>query len=100
MILFDSHAHYEDAMFNADRHERIEALRHTDVNYVLNCCSDVSVFPAVLEILDRHDFVYGSIGIHPHWVTETPDNYLELMRACLSHRKLLPSARWAGLLLE
>ncbi|MBR4457006.1 MAG: TatD family hydrolase [Solobacterium sp.] len=89
MILFDSHAHYEDAMFNADRHERIEALRHTDVNYVLNCCSDVSVFPAVLEILDRHDFVYGSIGIHPHWVTETPDNYLELMRACLSHRKVV-----------
>ena len=74
MKLFDSHAHYEDSMFGSDRHERLEALRKTDVKYVLNCCSDVSVFDTVIENCEAHDFVYGSIGIHPHWVCETPDN--------------------------
>lgn len=89
MELFDSHAHYEDAMFDADRHERLDALRDSDVRHVLNCCSDVSVFDTVIEILDRHEFVYGSIGIHPHWVCETPDDYLELIRKYAKHEKVV-----------
>ena len=88
MKLFDSHAHYEDAMFDSDRHERLEALRKTDVKYVLNCCSDVSVFDTVIENCEAHDFVYGSIGIHPHWVCETPDNYLDLIRKYARHEKI------------
>ena len=88
MRLFDSHAHYEDAMFDADRHERLEALRNTGVMHVLNCCSDVGVFETVIEICEKHDFVYGSIGIHPHWVLKTPDNYLDLIRKYAMHEKI------------
>ena len=89
MKLFDSHAHYEDALFDRDRHERLEALRSTDVTYVLNCCSDCSVFDTVLENCEAHDFVYGSIGIHPHWVCDTPDNYLDLIRKYARHEKIV-----------
>ena len=89
MKLFDSHAHYEDAMFETDRHERLNALRDTDVRYVLNCCSDVSVFDTVIDNVEKHDFVYGSIGIHPHWVLETPDNYLDLIREYVRHDKIV-----------
>lgn len=89
MELFDSHAHYEDAMFDKDRHERLDALKDSDVRYVLNCCSDVSVFDTVIEILERHEFVYGSIGIHPHWVCETPENYLDLIRKYAKHEKVV-----------
>ncbi len=89
MELFDSHAHYEDRMFALDRHERLEALRSTEVRYILNCCSDVSVFDTVIENVENHDFVYGSIGIHPHWVLETPDNYLDLIREYLKHDRIV-----------
>ncbi len=89
MKLFDSHAHYEDALFAADRHQRLEALRDTEVRHILNCCSDVSVFDTVIDIVEKHDFVYGSIGIHPHWVLETPDNYLDLIRKHASHDRIV-----------
>ncbi|MBR2676189.1 MAG: TatD family hydrolase [Solobacterium sp.] len=89
MELFDSHAHYEDAMFEEDRHERLEALRSTDVKYVLNCCSDAGVFETVIEITEVHDFVYGSIGIHPHWVLEAPDNYLDVIWDYLQNDKIV-----------
>ena len=56
MELFDSHAHYEDAMFNSDRKERLEHLRDTDVKYILNCCSDISVFDTVIDIVNNFDF--------------------------------------------
>ena len=76
-------------MFALDRHERLEALKKTDVKYILNCCSDVSVFDTVIENVESHDFVYGSIGIHPHWVLETPDNYLDLIRKYVKHYKIV-----------
>ena len=89
MELFDSHAHYEDAMFNRDRKERLEHLRDTDVKYILNCCSDVSVFDTVIDIVNNFDFAYGSIGIHPHWVCETPDDYLDKIRELAKNPKIV-----------
>ena len=89
MELFDSHAHYEDAMFDSDRHECLNKLKETNVKCVLNCCSDVSVFDTVLQIVNTHDFVYGSIGIHPHWVLETPENYLDLIREYVKNDKIV-----------
>lgn len=89
MELFDSHTHYEDHMFDTDRHDRLNALKNTNVKYVLNCCSDVSVFDTVTEIVNTHDFVYGSIGIHPHWVLETPNNYLELINSYIRNNKIV-----------
>ena len=89
MKLFDSHAHYEDAMFDNDRHERLDALKDSTVKYVLNCCSDVSVFDTIIDIVSKHDFVYGSIGVHPHWVTRNPDNYLDLIKEYVKHNKIV-----------
>ena len=79
MKLFDSHAHYEDALFKDDRDEILSSFKNSDIEYILNCCSDVSVFDTVHQIIDKYPFAYGSIGIHPHWVLETPDNYLEIV---------------------
>ncbi|MBP3398966.1 MAG: TatD family hydrolase [Erysipelotrichaceae bacterium] len=89
MKLFDSHVHYEDAQFNQDRIERLNHLKETDVKMVLNCCSDVEVFDTVLNIVDQFDFAYGSIGIHPHWTLETPDDYLNRIRECVKHPKIV-----------
>ena len=89
MELFDSHVHYEDAQFKEDRHERLEHLKNTDVKYVLNCCSDVEVFDTIMEIVEKHDFVYGSIGIHPHWTEETPSDYLNRIRELVKHPKIV-----------
>lgn len=89
MEIFDSHAHYEDGMFDSDRFERLEHLRETQVKYILNCCSDVAVMPTVMDIVNKVDFAYGSIGVHPHWVCETPDNYLELIKEYIKHDKIV-----------
>ena len=55
MQLFDSHAHYEDAMFSADRYERLERIKNSDVKYILNCCSDVEVMDTVIDIIEKYD---------------------------------------------
>lgn len=89
MQLFDSHAHYEDAMFTADRYERLERIKNSDVKYILNCCSDVEVMDTVIDIIEKYDFAYGSIGVHPHWTTQTPDDYLEKVEKLAAHPKVV-----------
>lgn len=89
MKLFDSHAHYEDAMFDLDRFSRLDALKNSEVEYILNCCSDVHVIPTVLEIVNHCDFAYGSVGVHPHWVLETPENYLDIIAKAAQNKKIV-----------
>ncbi len=77
MKLFDTHCHYEDAAFDADRYERIKSLRNTDVERFLNCCSDESVFDTVMSIAESSSSAYCSIGIHPHWCATVSENWIQ-----------------------
>ena len=89
MELFDSHAHYEDAMFDTDRYDRLRHLKNTDVKYIMNCCSDESVFDTVTDICNKYDFAYGSIGVHPHWVLSCSGSYLEKIRELAKNEKIV-----------
>lgn len=62
MKLFDSHCHYEDGMFGPDRFSRLDALKS----------SEVGVIPTVLDIVNKYDFAYGSVGVHPIGFWKTP----------------------------
>ena len=89
MEIFDAHAHYEDSQFDNDRYKFLDSLKDSDVKYILNCCSDVDVFDTVINIVNKYDFVYGSIGIHPHWVTSTPNDYLDKIRKLVRNPKIV-----------
>ena len=89
MKLFDSHAHYEDSMFNDDCYERLDEIKDSDVSFILNCCSDESVFDTIMDIVDKYPYVYGSIGIHPHWSTTVSDNYIEKIKELAENKKIV-----------
>ncbi len=67
-MIFDSHAHLTDPQFKKDRAQVIEnALTH-GVSQILTVCSffterETEDFATLLE---HHDFIFGSAGIHPH----------------------------------
>ena len=54
--LFDSHAHYEDALFGEDRHRILAGLPDQGVEWVLNCCSDLGVAPLVVELTQSGNY--------------------------------------------
>ncbi len=64
-MVFDSHAHYNDAAFDADRYEILGAMRENNIGYIMNACSDLSEMEDILGLCGRFDGVYGSVGIHP-----------------------------------
>ena len=65
-MIFDSHAHYDSEMFNEDRPEVIDKLKKANISKVLNCAADLKGCVDTLDLVNKYDFFYGALGVHPH----------------------------------
>jgi len=66
MNFFDTHAHYEDPWFDADRQELISCLPASGVQLVMNCGSDGTTSEKSVALAQQYDFFYAAVGWHPH----------------------------------
>jgi len=78
--IFDSHAHYDDARFDADRAQVIGGLRAAGVQRVMNAASDLASSRAALELTRQYDFFWCAVGVHPEEALEAPPDYLQQLR--------------------
>lgn len=78
--IFDSHAHFDDERFDADRDQLLEFLnKNQGVCGIINCGSDLASSKFSIQLSEKYDFVYAAVGYHPEYVsTNKPDlNALE-----------------------
>ena len=66
--LIDSHAHLDFKDFDADRAEMLERARQAGVRNILAIGSAAGPdhLDAALPFARQHDWIYASVGIHPH----------------------------------
>ncbi len=64
--MIDTHAHLADKRFNSDREEVIKRAWDNNVEEILCICSDYAELETFSELLKKHDFIHGAIGVHPH----------------------------------
>ena len=65
MLIFETHAHYDDDAFDEDREELLSSLQENDIEYVVNVGASLASTKASIELAKKYDFVYTSVGIHP-----------------------------------
>ncbi|CDF57194.1 TatD family hydrolase [Thermobrachium celere] len=65
-MIFDTHAHYDDDAFDNDREEVIEKLKKANVGRVLNCGASIEGCFKTVELVQKYDFFFGAVGLHPH----------------------------------
>jgi TatD DNase family protein len=65
-MLADTHCHLDFPEFNPDREEVIARARSQDIDFIVNIGSSLAGSRMSLELARRHDFIYASIGLHPH----------------------------------
>ncbi len=87
-MLFDSHAHYNDQRFDADRDAVLSAMPEQNVGYILNACASLSEMEDILAITERYPFVYASVGVHPHEVEDMTLADLDRIRAYAGRDKV------------
>ena len=64
-MFFDTHAHYDDPWFDADREELIASLPENGVELVMNAGQDDGANEACVALAKRYDFFYAAVGWHP-----------------------------------
>ena len=88
-MIFDTHAHFDDEKFNLDRDNVLADLKNHDISFVLNAGCDIKTSQNSVKLAEKYDFIYASVGFHPHSADECDDNALEHIREMAKHEKVL-----------
>ena len=73
-MFFDSHAHYDDARFEEDRHELLTAMSEDKVDYIVNAAADIASSNEGIRLAEEYSFIYTAVGVHPHGVDELDES--------------------------
>jgi len=68
MLLVDSHAHLEGERYDGDRDQVLSRARETGVQTIVAIGSGTGPgsLDCGIKLAEQHDFIYATIGIHPH----------------------------------
>lgn len=91
MDLIDSHAHIDFPQFEEDREAMLKRARAAGVNAILA----IGVGPgpekldAALPYAEAHDWIYTTVGIHPHEAKQVTPAHLETLERLAKHAKVI-----------
>ena len=91
MELIDSHAHLDFPEFDADRDEVLARARQAGVRSVLAIGSGQGPerLDAVLPLAEQHDWIYASVGIHPHVAKLAGEEHFERLERMAKHPRVI-----------
>lgn len=89
-IIFDSHAHYADKRFDADREELLGTILPSEgIRYVMLAGIQIRDCYESQKLAEQYDYLYCSAGIHPEHAGEVPENWEQEIRTLATHEKCL-----------
>jgi TatD DNase family protein len=88
-MLIDSHTHLYDPVYDADRDEVIRRAREAGIRAVVSIGCDLETSRRAVELAERHEIIYASVGVHPHEVKHLDDAALTKLRRLAAHKKVV-----------
>jgi len=91
MDLIDSHAHIDFPQFAEDREAMLQRARDAGVNTLLAIGTGPGPekLDAALPFAEQYEWIFTSIGIHPHEAKEVAQHHLDELARLAQHRKVI-----------
>ena len=86
-MIFETHAHYDDEQFDADRNELLSSLADGGVGLVVNPSVTAENAKKVLAMAEKYPFFYAAVGVHPENCANYDENELAALRELAQHPK-------------
>jgi len=81
-MIFETHAHYDDEVFNEDRDLLLSEMNQQGIEYIVNVGASIATSENTIELTKEYPFVFGSVGVHPDETKELDeDKFLWLRQA-------------------
>lgn len=87
--IFDTHAHYDDDQFDADREVVLNGLLEQGVELVVNVGASLKGCSASVQLANQYSHVYAAVGVHPDEVGDLNDQTFEEMKALFQNDKVV-----------
>ena len=88
-MIFETHAHYEDAAFDEDREDLLNSLPENNIEYVVNISSTIKTVEQSIELAKSYEYIYASVGIHPEETRLMDEEKLLWLKEMAKHRKVV-----------
>jgi TatD DNase family protein len=91
MRLIDSHAHIDFPQFAEDREAMLDRARAAGVETILAIGSGPGPekLDAAIPFAEEHDWIYASIGVHPHEARLVAPDHLQQLTQLAKHPKVI-----------
>ena len=87
-MFIDSHCHLNFSGLVENIDSILVNMHINEVSHALCVSVDLATFPQVLDLAERHDNLYASVGVHPDYELETEPTQAELINLA-QHPKVI-----------
>ena len=87
--IFDTHAHYDDEDFDADRYELLESMKEHGVGTIVNIAATPRSCKTTLALAEKYPFVYGALGVHPSDCGTMTEEDIQWIKANAANEKIV-----------
>ena len=88
-ILIDTHAHLDDVSFDNDREDTIKRAFEGGLCYIISVGSNVDSSRRTVELAERYNKVYATVGLHPHDAKKWGDGAYEELKDLARDKKVV-----------
>lgn len=88
-MIFDTHAHYDDAAFDADREELLSSLEQHGIEAVVNIGASIQTTKNTLALMKQYPQVYGAVGVHPNETAELNEHLMDWLKHVAGKEKVV-----------
>ena len=88
-FMIDTHCHLDMTQFDTDREEVIRRAREAGFEALITVGSDLQGTLRGMQLAETHDFIYASVGIHPHDASDFTEDIYEDLRKWSTRQKVV-----------
>lgn len=87
--IFDTHSHYDDEAFDADREELLTGMADKGIGWLVNVGADMASCRESIALAKRYEFVYAALGVHPSETANLTEEDMDWLRENLAQKKVV-----------
>ncbi len=88
-MFIDTHAHLFYPNFSEDLDAVIENAKQSGIDYIIVPATDLETSGKVIELIEKYDFIFGAVGVHPHETKDWDNTLIEKIEMLASHPKVV-----------